>query len=229
MLLLLSLAITTLAYAFRLEPMVLSLPVTQPRAAGTYTVENNSDKKVAVEFKVRGRQIDREGKEERPEAKGFLVYPQQMALEPGEKRSVRVTWAGEKTPSAELAFRLVASQLPVKFEGEKSGNASIRFLLEYVASLYLVPNGVKAAPKVLEQRVKEKRMEILVANAGTAHHLLETMTIELSDGKKSAAPAKEVLAELRTGNLLAGEERWLRLPLPAGFGPGTKARVQFGP
>ena len=92
MLLLLSLAITTLAYAFRLEPMVLSLPVTQPRAAGTYTVENNSDKKVAVEFKVRGRQIDREGKEERPEAKGFLVYPQQMALEPGEKRSVRVTW-----------------------------------------------------------------------------------------------------------------------------------------
>lgn len=229
MLLFLSLALATWAHAFRLEPMVLSLPVSQPRAAGTYTVENNSDQKVAIEFQVRGRRIDKDGKEDRPEVTGFLVYPQQMALEPGEKRSVRVTWTGERIPERELAFRLVASQLPVKFDKEKSGSASIRFLLEYVASLYLVPNGVKPAPKLLEQRVKGKQLELLVANQGTAHFLLEPLRVELQDGAKTGAPAKEALAELRTGNLLPGDERWLRLPLPAGFGAGTKARVQFNP
>ncbi|RZA09845.1 MAG: hypothetical protein EOP11_00385 [Proteobacteria bacterium] len=144
------------ALAFRLEPMVLSVPVSEARAAGTYTVENTTPAKVAVEFQMKERIHDLEGVETRPAAQGFLVYPQQLKLEPGEKRSVRITWAGASVPATEKAFRLVATQLPVNFESDQAAGTNIRFLLEYVASFYLTPKGAKGKLKVVDQAVGAK-------------------------------------------------------------------------
>jgi fimbrial chaperone protein len=231
--LLLTLALSALfapsAHAFRLEPMVLTVPVTEPRAAGTYTVENNTTGKVAVEFQMKERRIDAEGNEERPAAAGFLVYPQQLSLAPGEKRSVRVTWAGDKVPAGELAYRLVATQLPVDFAKEKSGT-NIKFLLEYVASFYLTPKNAKGKLKVAKQLVNEKgELEVRVKNEGNAHELLEKLELTVQGGGKTFTPPKEILAELRTGNVLAGAERVLRVALPKGFAKDARAKVSFAP
>jgi fimbrial chaperone protein len=218
------------AHAFRLEPMVLSLPVTGPRTSGTYSVENNSGEKIAVQFELRKRTSDREGKEERPPAEGFLIYPQQMALEPGEKRSVRVSWTSDQAPSQELPFRLVATQLPVSFDKAKSTGASLRFLLEYVASLYLVPPGAKAKMKIVSSQINaQNEFEVVVKNEGTAHQLLDHLNLGAEGSGKKAEASGAVLDELRTGNVLAGEERALRFPLPKGFPKNAKAKVQFGP
>jgi len=217
------------SHAFRLEPMVLAVPVTEPRAAGTYTVENNSAEKVAVAFHVTERRIDAEGVEARPPATGFLVYPEQLKLEPGEKRSLRVTWAGKAAPTTELAYRLVATQLPIDFSKEKNGT-NIKFLLEYVASLYLTPKNAKGKLRVLKQAVNAKgELELVVKNEGTAHELLEKLDLTISDGKKSFTPPAAALAELRTANLLAGDERTLRVMLPKGFGKNAQGKVSFGP
>jgi fimbrial chaperone protein len=217
--LLLSLLFAAPGLSFRLEPMVLSLSLTKPQASGTFAVENNTKQKIAVEFRMKKRLIDENGKEERPDASGFLVFPEQMALEPGEKRNVRVTWMGEALPSREEAYRLVATQLPVDFSpGAATKGAQLKFLLEYVASLYLVPPGTKPKMKVLKQAVsKEGMLEVLVANEGSAHFLLDRMEILFRSGKKEGKPDAKVLQELRTENLLPGNQRWLRMPLPKGF------------
>jgi fimbrial chaperone protein len=199
--------------------MVLNLPLTKPQASGTYTVENNSRQKIAVEFRVTRRLLDDNGREERPPATGFLVYPEQMALEPGEKRNVRVTWTGEAVPDKEEGYRLVAAQLPVEFtkDGAMVG-AQLKFLMEYVASLYLVPPKVRPKMRVVKHQVTEKGvLEILVANEGTAHFLLERMEISYRAGAKKGVPEAAVLNELRTENLLPDNQRWLRMPLPKGF------------
>ena len=99
--LILLLLIPLSAPAFRLDPMVMEVPIHSPQASTTYTVENNTKAKLAVQFEIRRRLVDLNGKEERPEAQGFLIYPEQMQLEPGEKRNVRVNWVGENMLSSE--------------------------------------------------------------------------------------------------------------------------------
>lgn len=209
------------AQAFRLDPMVVNVPVTSPQASATYTVENNTPAKIAVQFEVKRREIDENGKEERPPAAGFLIYPEQMALDPGQKRSVRVTWQGEKLPEKEQAFRFVASQLPVEFgqDGQPSGRkVNIKFLIEYVASLYLNPPKTAPRMKMKKYSVSEKgNLEILVANEGSAHQLLEHLTLKAKAGGKTFHPNEEKLKDIRTENLLPGGTRWLRLPLPKDF------------
>jgi fimbrial chaperone protein len=219
---------TAPAHAFRLEPMVLSVPVVEPRAAGTYTVENNTPGKVAIEFQMKERRIDAEGKEERPPATGFIIYPAQLSLAPGEKRSVRVSWSGTEVPASEKAYRLVATQLPVDFAKEKSGT-NIKFLLEYVASFYLTPKNAQGRLKVTGQSVNAKgELEVRVKNEGNAHELLEKLSVSVKGGGRSYELPKELIAELRTGNILAGAERIIRVPLPKGFSREARASLNFG-
>jgi fimbrial chaperone protein len=220
------------AHAFRLDPMVINVALQGPRASATYTVENNTKARIAVEFSVRHRVIDENGKEERPAAEGFLVYPEQMSLEPGQKRAVRVTWQAEKMPEAELPFRFVASQLPVEFSEDAPKEArkvNLKFLIEYVASLYLNPPRTKAKMKVLKSQAKEGKLEVLVANEGNSHFLLERLELSARAGGKSFKASSEQLKDIRTENLLPGGTRWLKIPLPAGFpASGLSVDVDFG-
>lgn len=212
--------------------MVVNVALQGPRASATYTVENNTKAKIAVEFSVHRRVIDENGKEERPPAEGFLIYPEQMSLEPGQKRAVRLTWTGEKLPDHELPFRFVASQLPVEFsenQPKEGRKVDLKFLIEYVASLYLNPPRTKAKMKVAKHQVKGGKLEVLVANEGTAHFLLERVSIGARAKGKSFKAAPEQLKEIRSENLLPGGSRWLRVPLPAGFpAEGLNVDVDFG-
>ena len=166
---------------------------------------------------MRERVIDREGKETRPETKGFLIYPEQVSLEPGEKRSVRVSWMGEAKLAQEGAFRFIATQLPIDFknsEGRDARNVKLKFLIEYVASLYLVPSGAKAKMKVVSSTVNKKTLELLLRNEGTAHQLLEHLNIRLKTGGKSISLSAKVLENARTENILPQSERLLKISLP---------------
>lgn len=221
------------AAAFRVDPMVVNVALQGPRASATYTVENNTAAKIAVEFSVRKRLLDENGKEERPPAEGFLVYPEQMSLEPGQKRAVRVTWQGEKLPEKELPFRFVASQLPVEFaegQAKEARKVNLKFLIEYVASLYLNPPRTKPKMKVAKSQLKDGKLEVLVANEGTAHFLLERLELSAKAGGKTFQASAEQLKDIRTENLLPGDTRWLRVPVPAGFtGKDLSVDVDFQP
>lgn len=219
------------AGAFRLDPMVLAVAVDKPQAIATFTVENNTPAKIALQFEVTRRIMDANGIEQRPAAQGFTVYPEQMALAPGEKRSVRVNWVGESMPTSEQAYRFIASQLPVDFQAEnKKAAANLKFLVEYVASFYLVPPKASAKMKILRHTVNKGKVEILVANEGTAHQLLELMEITLTSGAKKVMLGAELLAEVRTENVLAGSQRILRVPLPSGMSAkGLSVTINFNP
>lgn len=215
--------------------MVVSVPVASGKtsAAATYTVENNTGAKIALEFSVRHRVLDENGKEERPPAEGFLIYPEQMSLEPGQKRAVRVTWTAEKAPDRELPFRFVASQLPVEFAEDgasRDRSVNIKFLVEYVASLYISPPRTKAKMKVVKHQVKDGKLEVLVANEGSKHLLLDRLELGARSGLKTFRAAPDALKDIRTENLLPGNTRWLRVPLPKDF-PAAKLEpsVDFEP
>lgn len=167
-----------------------------------------------MQLEIRGRQVDVNGKEERPPVEGFILYPEQLSLEPGEKRAIRISWMGEK-PQKEMAYRFIASQLPVEFQKGESKRVNLKFLLEYVASLYLTPPQARPKVKVVKVSMNEKKiLEVLVANEGTAHQLLDQAKFEIRENGKEIPIPINLLQDLRTENILAGNQRLLKIPLP---------------
>jgi len=139
-------------------------------------------------------------------------------LLPQEKRNVRITWSGHLKDANEMAYRIVASQLPVEFkehnEHSKKPGVSLNFLLQYVASAYVTPDNASAKVKIKDVRVvAPKKIELTLQNAGNAHKVLYPQKITLKAGN---TVVMELIhpKELDGVNLLAQSEKKIILPLP---------------
>ncbi len=222
------------ARAFTFSPMSVSLESTGRGATHSFEVENDSNTKVAIEVSMAHRQFDVNGEEKVTKIadaeKLFLVYPTQLVLGPKEKRTIRVSWAGEKEPKSELAFRIIAEQLPVQTEKpqDQNSNAVIKMLLKYMGSIYITPKG--AAPAIsarTARRTPKGDLEIELENKGNAHQVLVQARLRL--GK--LALGSEQVPTLSGLNLLAGSVRKVRLPWPKQLpvsGPFTPVAIETG-
>jgi fimbrial chaperone protein len=196
--------------------MVATVAASGSEATQTFLIENTNNEKIALQIEAFHREMDINGKETRKETDEFSVFPQQLVLEPGERRNVRLTWTGEKEPKAELAYRLVVSQLPVnlkKAEKKKAG-ANITFLLQYVASIYVTP-GAAAAPKVTVEsfeKLSDGKAEMVLKNSGTAHQVLKGVRVRFKSRRVDLAGSD--LKALEAENILPGQARKFELSLP---------------
>ncbi len=230
--------LATSAHAFTFTPMSVSFDPSGTGSTRSFQIENDSDASTAVEISMSGREIALDGEEKQPkspEIEGkFLVYPPQMVLKPKEKRTVRVTWKGDAKPQKELAYRIIAEQLPVDTEKKKANEAAvIKMLLKYMGAVYITPAEAKpelrfsAAPAQgapLAKPAKNKKPAQLLAleieNLGGAHEVLAPSKVTLSAGGKSVTLAPEELEKVRGQNILAGAKRRIILSWPAGLPVG---------
>lgn len=175
-----------LASALTLRPAKVDLAPTGAGATGTFVVQNNSGARIAVELYMAERRVDVDGTETMTRTdEGFLLYPAQVVLDPGETRNVRVSWAGDPNPPRELAYRLVCEQLPVDLTPQVAASgAHIRVLVRYVGSVYVVPKAVRS-DVVVESASSEAdgqvstKLKVVLDNRGTAHALLKGLTLRL--------------------------------------------------
>jgi fimbrial chaperone protein len=204
--------------------MVATLASSGSEATQTFTVENNNGERIALQIEAFHREVDRDGKETRKETEEFAIFPEQMVLEPGEKRNIRLTWTGDRKPKTELPYRLVVSQLPVdlkKPEQRKPG-ANITFLLQYVASIYISPGA--GAPKISVDEFKklsDSKFELVLKNTGTAHRVLKGIRLYSRGGDGKSAKSRVELngfnfKDLEAENILPGHARRFELDLARG-------------
>jgi fimbrial chaperone protein len=220
------------AHAFRLSPMVVDFSPSGKGATQTVLLENPDQERVAVQLEVTRRKVSEEGVEDRTEpAADFVVYPEQLVLEPGQKRNARLTWTGDAAPPAELAFRLVASQLPVALERPTQRadvKVNLKFVLQYVASLYVAPPGAKAEVVVAAAKLKRAGLvEVTVHNRGGLHRLLQGARLRIHAGKEDFAVPEAELATLRAQNLLAGGSRRFEIHVPKSLAGPLTAEIRF--
>lgn len=204
-----ALAIPSVSWAFRFSPMVVEFAPSGSRSTQVLVIENPGDEKLPVQIEAFARSTNAKGEEVRTKTEDFVIYPEQVVLLPKEKRNVRVSWSGEIKDGKEKAYRLVASQLPVDFREKNSDpkktSVNLKFLLQYVASAYVVPEG--ALPKVIVKDVKRtgaRKVAVTFANDGKAHKVLLFKNLKIKAGET-------VIADLTTNkavesiNLLAGD------------------------
>jgi fimbrial chaperone protein len=227
--------------AFRISPLQMVFTPSGSGATRSFRVDSTGDQPVAVEIKMAKRQVNLDGTETQPSAEDdFVVYPPQMLLKPGTSQTVRVTWLGDPNPSTELAYRIIAEQLPINLPEveQNQGGATIKIkaLFRYVGSIFITPQ--KVAPKVvLEQAAcqsgpgKANQLMLTFANQGTVHTYLSGLKLHLAPtGQESKVVhlAPEQLKGVAGVNLLAGSKRQFLLACPTDFPIGpVSATFEF--
>jgi len=229
------------AWAFVFSPMSVQFESKGPGATQSFTIENDGETPAPIEISVVPRRMDLDGKEtyakDPATTKLFLIYPPMVMLKPKEKRVVRVTWAGGDAPKQsgkELAFRLIAEQLPLSppkkdKKSQKTTDAQIQMLLRYVGAIYISDDSFSPQLKLQKAAVLTRgkapaELEIILDNQGTAHQVLSTISLDVTGPKGVVSLGASEIPAISSQNVLAKSSRRFVIPLPkslAGAAAGT--------
>ena len=225
--------LATPAFAFKISPFTAEMAPAGPRAKLDYVVENDTSDPTAVQISVVRREQAEDGSETLPEADDeFLVFPAQLIVLPKEKRTVRLQWLGPIKPERELAYRLVAEQLPVDLGRPGEGKKNLQLLVKYQTALYIVPPGIRSNPArdLVVQRAEPSRdhdsgqtMDVYLVNRGLAHvHLTNAQltATSLADGKTVTLSSLRLTGSMAGENVLAGSVRRFSIPWPTELAVG---------
>ncbi|WP_313655274.1 fimbrial biogenesis chaperone [Planktothrix agardhii] len=213
------------ALAFKLDPIS---RVFEPAGAGatqSYQVINDSAEQIAVELSIAERKISLEGQETTESADDdFLVYPSQIVLPPQGVQSVRVTWLGNPNPEKELAYRIIAEQLPINLNNPEESQAettsgAVKVMFRYMGSVYIRPKNAESKV-VLNGITHEKgtdgndRLVITFDNQGTRRAVLSELNLNLTSQGSQLTLKPEQLEGVNNGVILAGNQRRFSIPWP---------------
>lgn len=215
------------ALAFELAPISRQFESSGSGATQSYELVNKSREFVAIELRTVQREIDPRGGETLTEAEDdFLIFPAQVILNPGARQTVRVSYIGDPSPANEMAYRLVAEQLPIDGlgtplkapEGDRSGQ--VRVLMKYQGSLYVRPPNARAKVRVLAAIGKRKQssgseLQLELSNVGTARAEFGELEVRVKSQDKSSSWIS--LRSIKTAAIMAGAARQVTLPWPAGL------------
>lgn len=213
------------ASAFQLLPMSMAFAPTGAEATQTFAVNNEANEPVAVQIYIVKREVAADGTETlTPADADFLVFPPQAAVPAGKSQLVQVRWLGSRTLATELAYRIIAEQLPVALADRGQTGGRLEILMRYEGAVYITPPG--ATPNVVVDSVARvdttegPKLKVALHNAGTAHGLLDqvalTVTGKAADGRAASVELRgEALGALASPNILAGGKRDFLLPWPA--------------
>ena len=220
------------AHAFKLSPIRVEFTPSGRGANQAFLLENDVDETVAVQISMLTRTIDIDGKEHNaPADDDFVVYPSQVLLKPGQTQTVRVQWVGDAEPDKELAYRILAEQLPIDVTKEQQGGARINFVIRYMGAIYIVPRG--ARPDIVIEGIEaetgnegERQLAVMFHNRGKAHAVLRGLTLTLHSGERSVELTADDLKGIAGENLLAESKRRAVVPWPAEL-PDGAVRATF--
>lgn len=202
------------SYAFKFSPMSVALEANENNSALFY-LENDSNQPIAIQVTLTKREMNEDGVESNPKMNDELsVYPSQLIIQPNEKRSVKVTWLTKFVPVNELAYRLIAEQLPIDIEKTKAKKASIKVLLKYVAALYVTSDKFIAETSLKDFSIKDDKVTFIVENKGSEHQILGNLSLQFvsQKNKKEVLLKAEELKGMNGENVLAQSKRKFVFP-----------------
>jgi fimbrial chaperone protein len=222
------------AFAIRMVPIVAEVNSSDSTVEQSFRVDNPGGTPAAVEINVLKRQTTLDGKEVRePADDQFVVFPEQMVLMPGESQLIRIQWLGTTPVEEELAYRVIAEELPVDFnEAPKRTGAGpqISLLMRYEAMLYIQPAQISAELSVVSAGIVEhdgaKHLELVLVNAGNSHVIVGDPEVSIGQQHGAVYQLEDDVTRALKVNMLAGEKRRFLLPLPDHIEP-NELDVQF--
>lgn len=212
--------------AFELRPMAATLLVSEGQLTQKFVVSNSGDKPIAVEMSAHQRILLENGAERLElDEDNILLFPNQLILKPGTQRTVKLQWLGELPENNELAYRVVAEQLPIELE-KKTAGIHLNILKKYLASLYIKPKNTTPKLKLYDLNIAPELLNVTIKNEGSAHIVPLNAKLDLldSEGEHLAyLPVKE----LGSVNFLPGLQKQFEFKLGSEFAVGDISNVKL--
>jgi fimbrial chaperone protein len=156
---------------------------------------------------------------------------------PFEQQTVRVSWIHNPNPAQELAYRLIAEELPIALEdptnNKKNKKGGMQMLMRYLTALYIVPNNVEPNVK-LQSALKESDEEgnallaITLNNEGKARTVLKNFSLNIKDSTGNEINlTPEEIPEINRKVLLAKMQRRYVLPWPKNLNEDITVNFDF--
>lgn len=214
-------------YSFNFSPMTQTIKLDSGNSATTYQIENNTNQTIPVTIKAVERIQKIDGKESLPPTNQISVFPPQLIIPSGEKKTIRVDWKGKKKFKVEKSFRIIAEQVPLDLENKKQSNSGgIKMLLKYMNALYVNPGNTESKLRIQDYKIKDK-LEVIISNDGSKHQYLKGVKITFKDGDKKIQVAASELKVLDGQNILAKTQRLFSFKRPKGIKANLKASISF--
>ena len=192
------------AYAFQFSPLEQEFEPTGANSQKTYTVINDSEDQIAIEFSVLQRNQDASGEEVRSASSAeFVISPAKVIVAPSSTYVVRVKYIGPSTVTVEKAYRLVAKQMAYSLGKSQTTQSMFNFLYIYYSSLYVTPS----------EKV------VTIRNRGNVHQILldSKLTLKDSSGKAVTVSGSEAIPGIDSLNILARKSVTKTIPWPEGL------------
>lgn len=203
-------------FAFKFSPMSATLGAKGKETSSLFYLENDSEQPIAIQVTVAKREMDQNGNETNSAiGNEITLFPSQLIIPPNEKRSVKVSYVGKETLEKELAYRLIAEQLPIDLEKGKNKKASIKVLLRYMAALYVSTDQFESDVKLASlKKTDGKKISFEFENNGKKHQVLANLHLKITDEKKKKdiSLSPEDLKGMSGENILAQSKRIFILP-----------------
>lgn len=210
--------------AFQFSPLEQVFEPTGANSQKTYTVVNDSEDQIAIEFSVLQRNQDASGEEIRSASSAeFVISPAKVIVAPSSTYVVRVKYIGPSTVTVEKAYRLVAKQMAYSLGKSQTTQSMFNFLYVYATSLYVTPSEVVKKVEISSVKARtdaegNKVMDVTIRNRGNVHQILidAALTVKGSSGTVTLT-GNEQLPGIDSINVLARKTITKTIPWPEGL------------
>ncbi len=193
-------------FAFKFSPMSTSIELGDDQKHAQFFLENDSNEPMAIELTVKERVMNEKGEETLPDAKDVSIFPPQVTIPAKEKRTIRLTWNGDKKITDEKAFRVIAEQLPIDVNEKPKKKSGIQMLMRYMAALYVTPDEAEASIGGT-YTVEKKTLKLKITNSGNQHLVLLKPFIQFKKNGKKWTLNETELKGIAGENVLAKSTR----------------------
>lgn len=207
------------AQAFTINNAKIEMTTTGRTASSVIQVTNDSSIDESISVYMMERSHDENGVEVRKEfdiKKFFLVLPATLKVKAKSSASVRIVYIGPKELEKEAGYRLIFTGSDPKpyMRGSKDGvTASVDAIIAYAASVWVTPEGAKAAVTFKGVKKIGDKQFLEFKNEGKKRAIFPNGVIKLSDGKAKAPEKYEVKKFKSLDNaIMSGETRLVELP-----------------
>ena len=216
--------------AYQLTPLSATYEAKGRESSKVYTVTNDSDVPIAIQFKAMKRIMNPDGSESMQDGGQFFsIQPSKVIINPGDAALVRVQYRGPQ-PTRELSFRIISEQIPLPVSaGNPYANDMISFLFVYSTSAYVKPTKVIERVVGSARNLSDGRLEVKIDNIGSVHQVLSGLTVDVVGTVGSYRFMGPEVARLDGINLLAGASVILTSDKPVELGTDLRVRVSYRP
>lgn len=172
------------AAAFGVTPI--RIDIEPASRTGIVTVSNNDQRRLTFQVKLAEWTQSPTGEDQHADSADLVFFPQILAVEPGEKRLVRVGLKGP-VPARERAYRLFIEELPDPADKGGSGSAQIAVRMRFGVPIFVSDGKGEARPEVAAMRAGKGRIEVELRNNGERQARFEELL--LLAGEKVVARA----------------------------------------